>query len=1032
MNFSKQSLIVAVIIFFSPFMITGNTQTSGTKTVKDNPEFQWPNGKKMALSLTFDDARLSQIDKGIPLLDKYSVKATFYLSPDNMVQRLDGWKKAISNGHDIGNHSLLHPCTGNFDWSKDKALEGYTLQEMSYELDSASKLITKMLGIKPVSFAFPCGQKFVGRGNTAKSYIPLISEKFESGRGWLSEGPNDPSFCDMSQLTGMELDGKSFEQIKTLINEAKSKGLWLVLAGHETNDGGTQTSILSTIAEICKYASDPANEIWIDNVHNIASYIKEKRGEKPFAVTPLYKNPLFSVNQRVEDLLSRMTLEEKIGQMNMPCVYEDGLGADITSKTSACRKLAEGSFFKNLGPYGGFFTLANTILHEGTHQQADYFNELQKIATEKTRLGIPLLQTEEGTHGLMCSGGTIFPEGLTIGSTWNMDLVSKIYTIAAREARAVGIHQIFTLVVEPNRDPRLGRNQEGYSEDPYFCSRVAETIVKAVQGDDISAKDKAVAGLCHYPGQSQPASGLERGAMEISERTLREVFLPSWEAGIKKSGALGVMATYPAIDRIPTHSSEFLLTTILRNELGFKGLVLSEGGGLNTLSYMGIAKNDKETGEFALKAGLDVGISFENGYMNQMIENVNDGKVSMDLIDRAVRRILEQKFRLGLFENPYVNPEHAVKVTHTNENKEVALNAAREGIVLLKNEKDILPIKKTIRKIAVIGPNADNTKNQLGDYTSDVVLQDIETVLDGVKDKVSKGTIVEYVKGCDIIENKLNEISKAQKSAKDADLAIVVLGETSERPGTDGEGYDVASLDLTGMQEDLLRAVFETGTPTILVLINGRPLSIRWAADNIPAIVEAWLPGELGGQAVADIIFGDINPSGKLPISVPRHSGQLPVYYNYMPEKEYWITKGWGKAYADMPASPLWEFGFGLSYTSFEYSNLQINKKEIGAYGNVKISVEVKNIGKKAGSEVVQLYIRDLIASVTTPVKQLKGFKKIMLEPGETNRVEFSLGHKDLALYNKFMERTVEPGTFSVMVGSSSEDIRLKGEFEVK
>ena len=285
----------------------------------------------------------------------------------------------------------------------------------------------------------------------------------------------------------------------------------------------------------------------------------------------------------------------------------------------------------------------------------------------------------------MRSGGTVFPEGLTIGSTWNMDMVNNIYTIAAREARAVGIHQIFTLVIEPNRDPRLGRNQEGYSEDPYFCSRMAETIVNAVQGHDISAKDKTVAGLCNYHGQSQPASGLERGAMEISERTLREVFLPSWEAGIKKSGALGVMATYPAIDRIPTHGSDFLLTKILRNELGFKGLVLSEGGGLGTLSYMGLAKNDKETGELALKAGLDVGISFEEGYLKPMIENVKEGKVSMELIDRAVRRILEQKFRLGLFENPYVDPDYALKVTHTKESQAVALNVAREGIVLLKN-----------------------------------------------------------------------------------------------------------------------------------------------------------------------------------------------------------------------------------------------------------------------------------------------------------------------------------------------------------
>ena len=1024
------------MITFIFIINTISAQSYETDQTQVQSEFKWQEGKKMGLSLTFDDARLTQIDKGIPLLDKYGTKATFYVSPQNMLKRLDGWKKAVKNGHDIGNHSMLHPCTGNFLWSRHKALEDYTQYSMRMELDSASKLIKETLGIHPVSFAFPCGQTFVGKGINTKSYIPVVASLFETGRGWLDEGPNDPAFCDMSQLTGMELDGKSFDQILALIESAKSTGQWLILAGHEMNDEGIQTSYLNTIEALCKYAADPANGIWVDNVHNIASYIKEKRGELPFTEFPVYKNPMFSINQRVDDLISKMTLKEKVGQMNMPCVYETALGEDIPAKTLACKKLAEGEFLDYLGPAGGFFTLANSILHQGTLQQANFFNELQKIAIEKTRLGIPLLQTEEGTHGLMCSGGTIFPEGLAIGSTWNMDIVQNIYTIAAREARAVGIHQLFTLVIEPNRDPRLGRNQEGYSEDPYFCSRMAENIVKAVQGNDISAKDKTVAGFCHYPGQSQPASGLERGAMEISERTLREVFLPPWEAGIKKGGALGVMATYPAIDRIPTHGSEFILTQILRNELGFKGLVLSEGGGLSTLAYMGLAKNEKETGELAIKAGLDVGISFEDGYLKPMIENVNEGKVSMELIDRAVRRILEQKFRLGLFENPYVSPKYALQVTHTKESQKVALNAAHEGIVLLKNENNALPLKKNIKKIAVIGPNADNELNQLGDYTARVVLQDIVTVLDGVKAKVSQGTTVKYLKGCNVIGNEINEISSARKLAKNSDLAIVVLGENEwqapNHTGTNGEGYDVASLDLTGLQEDLLKAVYETGTPTILILINGRPLSIRWAAEKIPAIIEAWLPGELGGNAVADIIFGDVNPSGKLPVTVPRHVGQLPSYYNFMPSKEEWIEHGWGKAYADMPATPLWEFGFGLSYTKFDFSNLQINSKTIGTYGEVTLIVDVKNTGDRQGNEVVQLYIRDLIASVTVPVKELKGFQKIMLDPGEMKTVEFKLNHDDLAFYNKSMELVVEPGTFKIMVGSSSEDIRVKGEFEVK
>jgi beta-glucosidase len=1022
-----------MVLNFASGKISAQAYDVGTTPVKAG--FPWPEGKKMALSLTFDDARLTQIEKGIPLFDKYGVKATFYVSISSLTKKLDDWKKAMNNGHEIGHHSLLHSCTVNYDFSNRHPLEDYSMERMKSELDSANKVLKHILGIEPVSFAYPCGQTFVGRGLNTKSYIPLIASMFETGRGWLGENSNNPALCDMANLMGMELDGKSFDQIKELIEAAKKSGKWLILAGHEINDDGRQTSQLKTLEALCQYANDPANGIWIDNVQKISAYIKAKKGEKAFSALPVYKNPIFSMDIRVEDLLSRMTLEEKIGQLNMPCVYVSELGKDIASKSEACRKLTEGKFLDYLGPAGGFFTMANTILHEGTLQQANFFNELQRIAIEKTRLGIPLLQTEEGTHGLMCSGGTIFPEGLSIGSTWNMDIVKDIYTIAAKEARSVGIHQIFTLVIEPNRDPRLGRNQEGYSEDPYFCSRMAETIVKAVQGNDISAKDKTVAGLCHYPGQSQPVSGLERGAMEISERTLREVFLPPWVAGIKKSGALGVMATYPAINGTPTHASEFILTKILRNELGFKGLVLSEGGGLGTISYLGLAKNDKETGELALKAGLDVGISFEDGYLKPMIENVNEGKVSIELIDRAVKRILEQKFRLGLFENPYIDPDYAVSVTHTKVSQEVALNSAREGIVLLKNEKQLLPLQKNLKKIAIIGPNADNEKNQLGDYTAKVVLQDIVTVLDGIKSKVNPKTTVEYVKGCDVIGTDYNEITKASKIAKSADLAIVVLGENEwgapKQTGTDGEGYDVASLDLTGLQEDLLKAVYATGTPTILVLINGRPLSIRWAAEKIPVIIEAWLPGELGGYAVADIIFGDCNPSGKLPVTVARHVGQLPVYYNYMPDKQHWIKEGWGKAYADMPATPLWEFGFGLSYTKFEYSNLLINPLKTGTYGEVTISVDVKNTGDRSGKEVVQLYIRDQIASVSVPIKELKGFKKIMLEPGEQKRVEFKLNHDDLAFYDRLMDLVVEPGTFEVMIGSSSEDIRQKGKFEL-
>ncbi len=1028
----KNNISRVLFTLFAFCLISNSSYAQAYQTSVDQgkSDFKWPDGKKMALSFTFDDARLSQVDNGLPIFDKYGIKATFYLSLGSMIKRLDGWKMAVRNGHEIGNHSLSHSCTVNYDFSSRNPLEDYTLSRMSMELDSANREIKRLLGIQVVSFAYPCGQTFVGRGLTTRSYIPLVSAMFESGRGWLGENSNNPDYCDMAQLTGMELDGKTFAQVLELIDAAKSRGKWLILAGHEINVGGNQTSRISVIDSICKYAMDPSNGIWVDNVHNIASYIKTKRGELPFAKAPVYGNPVYPVEERVEDLLSRMTLEEKVGQMNMPCVYINSLGKDINAKMDGCRKFAAGTKEPGIGPGGGFFTLPNTILHEGPEQQAKFLNELQKIAVEGTRLKIPLLMTEEGTHGLMCTGGTIFPEGLGIGSTWNMNLVKDIYTVAAREARAIGIHQLFTLVIEPNRDPRLGRNQEGFSEDPYMCSRIAESIVAGTQGNDISGPDRVVAGLCHYPGQSQPVSGFERGAMEISERTLREVFLPPWVAGIKKGGALGVMATYPAIDGVPTHGSEKILTKILRDELGFNGLVLSEGGGIGTLVYEQIVSTRKEAGALALKAGVDVGISYEEGYMSAMLENVREGKVNMELIDRSVRRILNQKFSLGLFENPYVDPSHAVSVSHTKENQDLALQVAREGIVLLKNEKNLLPLKKDLKSVAIIGPDADDARNQLGDYIPKVIPQKVVTILEGIKSKVSSNTVVTYVKGCNITGNDLNEIKKAVKAAKNADIAIVVVGENGDK--TDGEGYDAATLDLTGGQQALLEAVYGTGTPVVVVLINGRPLSVTWAAEHIPALLEAWMCGEKGGDAVADILFGDYNPSGRLPVTVPRHSGQLPVYYNYKPSKKYWIEHGWGTPYVDMNPLPLFEFGFGLSYTSFEYTNLTIAPSKSGIAGNVRISLEVKNTGKRTGAEVVQLYINDVVSSVTRPVKELKGFEKVFLNPGEKKSVEFTLTPDQLSFLDQDMNRVVEPGAFSVMIGSSSENIRLKGNFDME
>lgn len=752
----------------------------------------------------------------------------------------------------------------------------------------------------------------------------------------------------------------------------------------------------------------------------------------------VYLDPRQPIEKRVEDLLARMTLEEKAGQMNMPCVYRAEMGGGATNtgetvlryvdiKKESCRRFAEGTHLPGLGPGGGFFTLADNVLPNGPREQAEFFNELQRIALTRTRLKIPLLQIEEGTHGLMCSGGTVFPEGPALGSTWNMDLLERVYAAAAHEARAVGIHALFTLVIEPIRDPRMGRNQEAYSEDPYLTARIAEAIVRGAQGDDVSRPDKVVAGLCHYPGQSQPVSGLERGAIEISERTLRTVFLPPWVAGIKKYGALGVMATYPAIDGVATHASDKLLTRILREELGFRGLVLGEGMGLTTIIQERHAEDQRDVALLALKAGVDVGISYEPAYMLALIEGVRQGRIPMELVDRAVRRILWLKFRLGLFERPYVDVEQAVRSVPREEHWRLALQAAREGIVLLKNEGNLLPLDPgAIRTIAVIGPNADNERNQLGDYTSKIILQDVVTVLEGIRARVAPGTRVLHVKGCEVMGEAVNQIREAQEAARQAQVAVVVVGESRQ---TNGEGRDVASLDLTGMQEELIKAVHATGTPTVVVLINGRPLSIRWVAEHVPAIVEAWLPGEQGGRAVAEVLFGDVNPSGRLPVTVPRHAGQLPVYYNHTATKASRLRE---RGYVDMKATPLWEFGYGLSYTRFEYRDLRISPPVIPPDGSVRVSLKVKNTGARAGAEVVQLYLTDVISSVTRPVKELRGFAKLWLEPGEERHVAFTLGPEELSLLDENLRWVVEPGRFEVMVGASSEDIRLRGSFEVK
>lgn len=566
-----------------------------------------------------------------------------------------------------------------------------------------------------------------------------------------------------------------------------------------------------------------------------------------------------------------------------------------------------------------------------------------------------------------------------------------------------------------------------------------ESIVRGAQGSNVNSPDKAAAMMTDFPTQSEPAGGMERDAIELSERYIRENFLPPWIAAFRE-GALGVMAGYPDIEGLPEHASQKWNTDILRKELGFRGIVDSEGGGFDTLVYEHIVPTQKEAGALALQAGVDVDITYEPAYMGPMAENVEQGKVPVALIDRAVRRMLELKFRLGLFEHPFVDAAEAERDVHSAGHQQLALQAAREGIVLLKNEHNLLPLKKDVASIAVIGPNANDGWSQLGDYTpQQVPQQQVVTVLEGIKHKASAATRVEYVKGCDVIGGK-PDIPAAVEAARKASVVVLAVGEHPDNDGkgdvppTDGEAYDVASLDLTGDQEQLVRAVQATETPVVLVLINGRPLSIRWEAEHIPAVVEAWEPGERGGDAIADVLFGDYNPSGRLAITIPRSAAQLPAYYNYKPAKEYWMQQGWSHngGYSDMPASPLYPFGFGLSYTDFRYSNLRVSPSPISAGGSAEVSVDVTNTGTRAGSETVQLYVHERYAPVAIPVKSLKGFERADLDPGETKTVTMKLTPEELQILDNDLHWKVVPGIFDLTVGKSSGEILLTGSLEVK
>lgn len=735
----------------------------------------------------------------------------------------------------------------------------------------------------------------------------------------------------------------------------------------------------------------------------------------------LYLNPAFPVEERVKDLIQRMNLEEKIAQLgSIPAAY-------LLEDRRFSQKKAEKILSKGIGQITRIAGTREVNLNP--KEAAEIANKIQRFLLEETRLKIPAIVHEECLSGFMTKGATTFPQAIGLASTWNPSLIQSITSVIREQIRATGAHQGLSPVLDVVRDPRWGRTEETFGEDPYLVAQMGVAYIRGLQGEDWSSR--VIATPKHFAAHGFPEGGRNCAAVHVPPREFREVSLFPFEVAVKVAGAESLMNAYHEIDGIPCAASRDLLTGILREEWGFRGFVVSDYWAIKRLQIdHHVAKDEKEAAVQSLEAGIDVELPIVQCYGEPLIEAVKEGLVSECSIDEAVSRVLRAKFLLGLFEDPYVSSELTSGIFDTEEHRALALRAARESLVLLKND-GILPISKNIKSIVVVGPNASSTRNLLGDYSYTAHLSckidavPIVSVLDGIKKKVSQQTDVYYAEGCDISGMSTEGFEDALEAAKKSDVVIVVVGERSGLSPCDisGEGRDRASLRLPGVQEELVKALCETGKPVIVVLVNGRPLSLGWIADNCSAILEAWLPGEEGGNAVADVLFGDYNPSGKLPISFPEEVGQIPLHYNRKP-----MSLG---GYVFTSSKPLFPFGHGLSYTKFEYSSLCITPEKVGPAGKVAISFRVKNVGARVGNEVVQLYICDEVASVSRPIKELKGFKKVELKPGEERAVTFNLSMDQVAFYDRYMRFVVEPGTFKVMVGRSSEDIRLNGKFEV-
>lgn len=731
-----------------------------------------------------------------------------------------------------------------------------------------------------------------------------------------------------------------------------------------------------------------------------------------------YQDPALGIEERVADLLSRMTLEEKFAQMRL-----------IRPTPEKCQaEHFDLSVLENNRHRIG-------AIYNASSMSAQVVKEIQDWVLENTRLGIPVAFHGESLHGVMHKNATCFPQGVGLGATFHPALMEKIATQIGKEARANGLTMTYAPNVDLSRDPRWGRVEENYGEDPYLTSRLGVAYVKGLQSQGVAACPK------HYIAHGSPEGGINLAPVHCGEREFREVMMVPFQKVIMEGGAMGIMPAYSEWDGVPVHASRYLLTDLLRGEFGFTGVVVSDYGAIKMLhEFHKISATRTEAGKMALYAGVDVEAPSIIGFNAELQEQVRNGEVPMEWVDLAVSRVLRHKFAMGVFENPYADAE-AMEQNRNAAALELARQAARESLVLLKNEDNLLPLSDSIGKVALIGPNADNP--QLGGYTVREAIENTVTLRQALEERLGRDRVI-FARGCSTAGGSDEQLNAAVEAAKNADVAILVMGDNSNYYGgigwgdaeldgkvavTCGEGFDSHTLQLPGRQHELIRAVYATGKPVVLVMESGRPYAICWEKENIPAILQAWYPGEQGGYAVAETLFGDNNPSGRLPISFPRSAGHIPAFYNHKTSaRGYYKVRGSkdnpGRDYVFETPDPLFGFGEGLSYTSFTYADLTV--PETSKIGEpVQVSVTVENTGKRAGYEVVQLYVTDCVCRITPFVRQLKGVDKIWLEPGQKKTVTFTLDQEAFAFINEKMQPEVEPGEFLIRVGDQQGGLNI-------